>query len=66
MLYLLIQCDDCNRNTTLKQDKMLIKSVTLSEFFKFTTGLKQTKVSKIVSIFAIISEIVGSPHTRIK
>ena len=35
MLYLLIQCDDCNninRNTvTLRQDKMLIKSVTLTE-----------------------------------
>ena len=32
MLYLLIQCDDCNRITTLRQDKMLIKSVTLTEF----------------------------------
>ena len=35
MLYLLIQCDDCNninRNITLKQDKMLIKSVNLTEF----------------------------------
>ena len=34
MLYMLIQCDDCNninRNTTLRQDKMLIKSVTLTE-----------------------------------
>ena len=35
MLQLLIQCDDCNntnRNTTLRQDKMLIKSVTLIDF----------------------------------
>ena len=35
MLYLLIQCDYCNninRNTTLRQDKMLIKSVTLTGF----------------------------------
>ena len=34
MLYMLIQCDDCNninRNTSLRQDKMLIKSVTLTE-----------------------------------
>ena len=31
MLHLLIECDDYN-NTTLWQDKMLIKSVTLTEF----------------------------------
>ena len=34
MLYLLIQCDECtniNRNTTFRQDKMLIKSVTLTD-----------------------------------
>ena len=31
VLYLLIQCDDCNhinKNTSIMQDKMLIKSVT--------------------------------------
>ena len=42
MLYLLIQCDDCNnikRNITLKQDKMLIKSVTLNKSFKVTQVL---------------------------
>ena len=62
MLYLLIQCDDynnINRNTNLKQDKMLIKSATLTD-----TGLKLTNVSQIVSVFAIISEIVSSPPTR--
>ena len=35
MLYLLIQCDDSNnidRNITLRQDKMLIKAMTLTEF----------------------------------
>ena len=39
MLYLLIQCDDYNnikRNITLRQDKMLIKSVTLTKSFKVT------------------------------
>ena len=37
MLYLLIQCDDynnINRNITLRQDKLLIKSVTLTKSFK--------------------------------
>ena len=42
MLYLLIQCDDCNninRNITLRQGKMLIKSVTLTKSFKVTQVL---------------------------
>ena len=42
MLYLLIQFDDCNninRNITLRQDKMLIKSVTLTKRFKVTQVL---------------------------
>ena len=42
MLYLLIQCDDSNninKNITLRQDKMLIKSVTLTKSFKVTQVL---------------------------
>ena len=68
MLYLLIQCDDCNhinRNTTSRQDKMLIRSMT-DWMSKVTTSLKLTNVSQIVSMFAIISETVSSPPTRIK
>ena len=41
VLCLLIQCDDCNhinRNTSIMQDKMLIKSVTFDCIFKVTTG----------------------------
>ena len=56
-----------NRNTTLRQDKMLIKSVTLTECPRSQQVLNwQMIVSQIVSIFAIISETLSSPPTRIK
>ena len=66
MLYLLIQCDDCNninRNVTLRQDKMLIKSLT--EFSR--SHRSETDKREPDSIyFASISEIVSSPPTRIQ
>ena len=68
MLKLIVQCGGCNninRNTALRQDKMLIKSVILAEFSRSHRSLL-SKVSQILSIFASIYETVSSPPTKIQ
>ena len=64
MLYLLIQCDDCNRinwNTSIRLDKVLIKSVNFQGHNRSLTDKREPD-----SIyFAIISEPVSNPPTRI-